>query len=211
MGASIIVRLTIISPLYPPPHLTCPVLLKKKHLRERSVWWSHLSHGFVSDAAEPQDLVEGHGEDGSPQAGACAVVEGPGERQWPGADQLGAQQPHDQQQAVGQVGLRLLCVLQQPLHHKGLAGEERAGEDGDEEGKIRAHDWQQHHVQETSTSPPLQSLSWTSTKSRLAKSRHAMTTDNHLKRETEQALLIWDRKRFFFSFSSHPLPLLAFC
>lgn len=67
-----------------------------------------------------QDLVEGHGEDGAAQARTRAVVECPGEGKWPGAQKLGAQHAEHQQQAVGQIGLTLLSVLQQPPYHKGL-------------------------------------------------------------------------------------------
>lgn len=81
---------------------------------------THLSDRLFAQAPEMQDFLEGHGEDGAAQARACAVVECPGEGKRPGAQNLGAQQTEHQQDAVGQIGLTLLSVLQQTPYHKSL-------------------------------------------------------------------------------------------
>lgn len=72
---------------------------------------TNLAHGLVPDAAQTQDLTERQAEDGPPQPGPCSVVQGPGQSQRPGPDQLCGEESQHQEQAVAQVGLLLLGVF----------------------------------------------------------------------------------------------------
>lgn len=75
---------------------------------------------MVPDAAQPQDLGKGQAQDCPPQTASSPVVEGPGEGQGPGPDQLSGQETQNQQQSIGQVRLPLLGVLQKTPHDEGL-------------------------------------------------------------------------------------------
>lgn len=88
--------------------------------RERGRRHPHLAQRLVPDAAQPQDLSKGQAQHCPPQAAPGPVVEGPGEGQGPGPDQLGGQETQNQQQPVGQVRFPLLGVLQKTLHNKSL-------------------------------------------------------------------------------------------
>ncbi|KAG7253571.1 hypothetical protein CRUP_007748, partial [Coryphaenoides rupestris] len=74
----------------------------------------------VGPRKKTQDLMEGEGECGAAEPRGRAVVDGPHERQRPGAHQLYEEHAGHQRQAIGRPPLVALGVLQQGAHQQGL-------------------------------------------------------------------------------------------
>lgn len=86
---------------------------------------TYLSWADVFGASQEEDLLECKSKSRAPQACRRAVVDGPHERQGPGAHQFHEEDPDDQGQAVPHRPLGTLAVLQESSNQQRLNSEDQ--------------------------------------------------------------------------------------